>query len=363
MKANPTKHSCGQKTCPNCYKKWIYWEAIRICVKLGAEEVVRRFLRFRYRLKHVIVSPDPELYKGFSKYSDPKKLSKEEVEELKRLYGVNVDKGKFALRVEEEDGVALVGELGYDELVMWLRREAVKYLYAKSKGKLACCCIFHAYRPNDRFWEEYGGERGEEDECIEVEIKKWEWIFSKENWYDYVEFSPHFHFVGWFGWLEPPQKGEMFVYKTIMRDGKVASPKDRKELYRLVVYLLSHTATSRKGFHPVTWVGKLSYRNGIPFEILEAWRRYKRLREREKKAKGKCKACGGPLWYMEDNLRVFLKAWCDVPSEMFYRLSIGELKRIVRENERVPLKIKINVIECLEILEGKPPPYLIEEGK
>ena len=300
-------HQCRSKLCPNCYKGWVSNETLQICAKLLAKSTADKFRRKKWKLKHVIFSPDFSLY-----------------------------------------------HLDYFNL----RRLTNLYIYAKSKGNLAGVLLFHAFRPNKRFWMEYGSRKEEDEEGLKEWAKKWEWIRSKENWFDYVDYSPHFHFIGWCGWLDSPEKGEEFVYKTITdKKGKVADYSNKKDLFRLVYYLLSHTVgkADDKYFSPVTWIGELGNRCGVPWDLELLRERIAKVIKERKEAKATCGLCGGKLWYINDILAAFFKVWLGVYN--WKEFPFSELRKIVKDlNRRIPQYIRDNVLLCLDFIEGKLPP-------
>lgn len=269
------------------------------------------------RVVHMIVSPSPELVKSMER-----------------------------------------GEISFVDL----REDAEDYLYIKSHGSYSGALVFHPFRPSDLYYIERGEQR-EEEENPENDKKKWEWIRGKPNWEDYVEFSPHFHYVGWVGWMDKPEKGEGWIYKMIMTNGHVArfdrGKKGAQELFRVVHYLLTHTGTTKidntdtDNFFSYAYLGNIANCFGAISEASELnakLRKDKRL---------KCKDCGGGLDYVAKNLDRFFKVYCGIA---YPELLSNAEKRHYALNARVDNRIKRNVIECIDrdliMLRygGKPPP-------
>ena len=231
---------------------------------------------------------------------------------------------------------------------------ALRYLNSKSSKEVSGVLIFHAFRTT----------KEAKKESVEEETKKWEMIREKENWEDYVVYSPHFHFVGYVGWMEPPLQEEDFVYKMITdKNGKVRIMNGkRKDVFHIVSYLLSHTVDKRKEnyYHSYTWVGNLADREGKSVEE----ERLVKERERLKKSKARCKACGkGALWYAKENMNSWLKVWCHILRPEQY--AIKRLIELVERNDEIEERMKMNVIEGLELIGGKDPPpnyadYLVD---
>ena len=296
------KKQCRQKSCPDCWEWWVVNTTRKICSRLLHPKAI--WLNRGKRLIHLIVSPDPS---RIWEYIDP--IS-----------------GRFDVHL--------------------LVQEALKYLYAKSNGKIAGVFIFHPFRPNERYYEERREEMKEEDENPEKELKKWKWIRSKPNWFDYVKFSPHLHFVGYVGWLDRPEEEEKFVYKLLKnRKGNYKGISDKGDVYAVVYYILTHTGFPKeeKYFHPYVWVGNLSFN------------KFRVKRKTEKKEALKCKVCGGNLTSWWENLRSFFKYWLNI--RKFWLFPVKWLKLRVLKAENIPFQTKANVLEALDILDGwKPPP-------
>lgn len=250
------------------------------------------------------------------------------------------------------------GELSFEEL----RAMAEDYLYLKSKGEYSGGLIFHPFRPSDRYYTERGEQR-EDEEDPENDKKKWEWIRTKEDWELYVEFSPHFHYVGWVGWMDKPEKGEDWIYKMIKTNGHVArfdiSKKAGIELFRVVHYLLTHTGTTKidntdtDNFFSYSYLGNIANCLGGIAEASE-------LNAKVRKDKGfRCKDCKGELDYVNKSLNRFFKVYVGIA---FPELLSNADKRHYALNAQVEDRIKKNVIECIdrELIMirngGKPPP-------
>ncbi|GAH22906.1 unnamed protein product, partial [marine sediment metagenome] len=120
-------------------------------------------------------------------------------------------------------------------------------------------------------WHPYRLKPGYEDEYKEYlrksvdGLKKWEWIRSKSNWREMVTYSPHFHFVGYVGYLKQSEKGEGWLYKTIeetKNGSKVVSVLSYQDVYRVVNYLLTHVGTLSNQQHSYSWLGNISNNSG-----------------------------------------------------------------------------------------------------
>ncbi len=331
FKLHFVRKKCMQKSCPNCWEDWVKSTTPKIAIRLLSDKA--RELNDGRRLVHIILSPGEEIVKAFEK----RKISYED-----------------------------------------MRDEAENYLSDKTDGQYAGVLVFHAFRPSTRYWEERGEQRKDDDDP-ENDKKKWEWIRSKKNWYDYVEFSPHWHFIGWVGWIDKPVKNEEFVYKMITTGGRVArfdtGKKKAGELFKLVYYVLTHTCTTKidysdtDEFHSYVWLGNMAGCSfgGVPDELTAYNEEMARKKGVGKGDKCKCKDCGGKLYYMRKNLDFFFKVYCNIAYPSAH--SLNDLRGVVL-NSTASNRIKMNVLECMKAVElgelfiktvGPPPDaYIVE---
>lgn len=303
MKVVFVQKQCGMKQCPNCYQKWINDHAFKIAMTIADAKTKNRIRK--YPVKHIVFSPSKKLY---------------------------------------------------DLDIMQLRKRFNKWFKKMGLGRSGAV-VFHAHRPNAKFWDEYPGRNKDVEDK-----KKWEWIRDQDNWEDYVEYSPHFHFIG-FVWMKKPISGDDWIYKTI----SINKENNPKKIYQSVLgiakYLLSHTVDDRKSkyFMAYLWYGYLAFvkRKDLDLKMLNEWEE-KRKKWREEKRKGiHCKKCGGKIWYAKENLKAFFKAWWGI---FVNDLNISELKeRIIAQiNKRNGYKIDNMLWNVYELIEfrGKDPPNI-----
>ena len=233
----------------------------------------------------------------------------------------------------------------YDKPLHELRKYAINYIITKSNREIAGVLIFHAFRPNERYYQERGNaERFSDDDELQ-DLQKWAWIREQKNWQDYVKFSPHFHFIGYVGWLEKPQKGEWFIYKTITNEnGKPRRyNKNIKGLLKLVYYLLTHAAgsTIEKHFPTYSWISVFSCRKRRQF-----FRRYVDSTEKvHRDMHLKCKDCGGPLVPLKSNFESICRVWLRVNPEHYpYEV----LREKIIEEFKYWRTLNRNLLEMLE---------------
>lgn len=331
MKTHAVRHSCKMKSCPNCWEKWIQNATNTIKFRLSDKKI--REKNQGKRLLHIVVSPSGELVEAWKN------------EEL----------------TEKE-----------------LRDKAIGYLYKKSVKPPTGTVVFHAYRFNDKGEKGYKAyiakckDNGVNNKDI---MKKWQWIREKhgDDWRRYTRFSPHYHYIGYVGWLDKPKQGENFVYKTITdKNGKVKTLNDRKtmhiqqqQLHRAIFYILTHTVdrTDRDYYRSYVHLGDISTRNGKP----ELQERIEEKQQELKQVNRTCRACrDGKLFYIRQNLTAFLRAWLDIQNP--HKWSDKSLKRGILQAKDIPREIKKNVLEGMDMLQdyhdGEPPPedypYILE---
>ena len=361
FKLHFVKHRCLEKTCPNCYKIWIYettkkiakkiWEYGKILNQKLKEKGINREKRRKIlrRLLHIVLSKSEEfLFEYINPITgdfDDKLYIRDALQYLRSKIippeGVTTYNPKLAEQYADnsyEKSSVKIEEIGDNEFI---------YLDDLIAGVL----IFHPFRPNERYYEERKEQNREEDENPEKELKKWEWIRNKPNWDDYVKFSPHVHFVGWvIGWLKEPEKGEDWIYKTIGIKGKDKEKyrgiEDKRDLYRVVYYLLTHVGVkkSEKNYHPYVWVGGLANnRVGKP-----------KFKKEKKDRVLKCKKCGHPLAGIYRVLKTFFKVYHNIINFKYFDYEY--LKEKVWETDLTPEQIS-NLLEALKYwFKLKPPP-------
>lgn len=320
MKAHFVSKQCGKKGCPNCWGTWLHKHTAIASIKLLANRTIRR--NERKRLVHIILSSD---------------------------------------------------ELITPDNYHRMREEARSYLSAKSNYPLTGVLVFHAYRPSGRYWKERGIEKREQDDDSLDDLKKWEWIRAKEDWWTYVKYSPHFHYIGYVGWLSAPEIGEGWIYKTMMRNGKVSTLNGKRiDVFKVVHYILSHTvdrATPLDSyeffddtqptkitepesayFHAYSYTGEISNREG---RTIEEEKYYAKM-DREKKARSRCKVCGGALWNMKANMNAFLKTWCHIIHPE--GLNFNEMRKVIFATRMIFKDVWLNALQCVDLIEGTGPP-------
>ena len=293
MKTHFVYKQCHLKSCPNCWEIWVREATTNIVNRLHDKVTIE--MNRDMRLVHIVISPDPSLY-----------------------------------------------DLDYKTL----RQYAIRYIHAKSTLKPSGILIFHPFRPNKKYYEERKERYTSDDALPEDDFRKWEWIRSQPNWRDYVEFSPHFHFIGYVGWMNPPEKGgELFIYKMIVgQDGKVVTyNKDKHGTYELVYYLLTHAGITfeNTNFPTFVWIGYLSY-NSRKNKFGHGHGHTKETAKKELK----CHDCGGPLIPFESNLKSFCRAWLHIDIEKHNKDYVLSLIN----NETIYIAaIRKNLIEALSI--------------
>lgn len=234
-------YHCRRRACPICYESWIRSETAKIEARLRSPEALKRHRG--KRLVEMVLSPDQ------SDYGKPQTKK-----ELLNLY----------------------------------RRG---YRYIKKKGALGGVVVYHHFRSTTLA----------KRESWKAHKKTWAWIREQPRPADYYYVSPHLHLTVFVDYLQPPEKGEKWIYKTIMnKDGAgkrhvVDFLKIREEeLTNEIRYLLTHSvvlAGAEETFHSIRWFGSCSYNKFKTTPLEEKIDRWEEDR--------KCEECGAgiiPTW-------------------------------------------------------------------
>lgn len=199
-----TTHSCGRRTCPDCWGLWAQEAAVRSATRIQA---------FRYtqaddwhrQVAHAFVSP-----------------------------------AEGTVRNEREFYEA--------------KSEAAEI--AKEKGFRGFAVIPHPYRVTDE------GKRRYKNEDPEYGI--WVWLRNEvEDMERYIYWSPHYHIIGLTSAnMEPAKESDQMAYtfeRSLERFDGIRDTESHEDVYGLFRYLLSHTGYPAGSSRQVTtWHGSLA---------------------------------------------------------------------------------------------------------
>jgi len=372
-KVHYVKSHCNQKACPNCYETWHKNRSAKIKLRLTSWKA-KQNNKYK-RIKHIVLAPAEELFRNEDPWSlralaidflysisSMYIIPKNEWFDFPEHYGFTPRRNNnYSIPKSEWD------KIPFDERMQI--KDNCRVINSTPSGVL----IFHPWRTTAEA----------NKKAYAANMKKWEWVRAQgPNWKDYVYWSPHFHFVGYVGWLSVPESGTGWVYKTITEEfekGRKVSILKPKEVYFAVSYLLSHTGTikDKPNVHSYVYIGNLADRNGESEEEKQL-KKFGVLYPSDgdiilssksindlKKLKATCKYCKrqgktGKLFYMYQNLLSFFKAY-EIPFDGVHWEGVEEsIKRI-----NAPNYIKLHVLECIHIKQDKGPPvdyldYLIE---
>ena len=139
----------------------------------------------------------------------------------------------------------------YDKITDETIKDVYKFL--KIKGVKGGMILYHPFRIKKE-------RRKELFEIFRItktpglgEFALWKVLIKVvENWRDYVYYSPHYHIVGCFNWLQNAASADPFVYKRI---GDLHQPED---LVKCMMYQLSHVGLRKDAnTHSIRWFGEL----------------------------------------------------------------------------------------------------------
>jgi hypothetical protein len=300
------RHRCLQKLCPSCYETWHRKAAAKVKVRLTSNRAETK--NEKKQRKHLMLSSCRDLY------SLPIQKLREKAEEylysISNMYVYKRSDGSHPLPLTQwsferrKKGFSITRKC-WDRLSEGQKEQiykAYKVITSAPSGVL----IFHPFRLNQKGKylyhlarkeaqtklgdprhcqdEKHGVDPDDEDDGWKTKpLNKWEWVRAQANPMELIEFSPHFHFVGWTSWLDPPEKNGEFVYKVIMKgkdedDGDDEEPEAKnqkhvailgsKDVYRVVFYLLSHVGVPKNfPYYPgYVYLGNVSDRCGSSIE-------------------------------------------------------------------------------------------------
>ena len=258
------KSSCYQPLCPSCWHKWRMRRAKAILTKLEG------FRRYKFattgrnwkavKFHHVVVSPPQNL--------------------------------EYALVVEAKtpEKKRILDKLFKD----------VKAILETVGAYYGGYIIFHPFRLKDE--EEFGGD-------FEKEARKWREILKKDNWMDYVKFSPHFHcFV-----VASSIDGEVcrrvyektgWIVHRITKPNSNVSIGNLFDLARSLLYCMSHMGIFEEKYRTARFFGEIANfvtrKKEIERDVIVALlKAQNRLKDAPKVVLGKvpliCAKCGAEL--------------------------------------------------------------------
>jgi len=197
-------HSCGNRSCPNCWGVWAQKAGIRATVRIQA---------FRYT--------EPDNYKRQTAHAV-----------------VSPPEGEVMNERQYFDGKTKAAEI------------------AKEKGFRGFAVIPHPYRVTDEGKQRY---READPEC-----GIWVWLRKEvENMERFISWSPHYHIIGLTSRdMEEAKEEDEWSYtfiRTFERFDGVRDEESHNDLYGGFRYLLSHTGYPEGSTKQVvTWYGELA---------------------------------------------------------------------------------------------------------
>ena len=294
-KLHYAKNRCHRKECPDCYRAW-KMRAVMEGIKPRIYSEKARIANRSRRLSHVIVS-------------------------MKKSENVKTKKD-------------------FDKMI----QDA--YRFVDGHGLRGGVMIIHGYRATPEA----------KHLAHKANKQTWEWIREQPHHERYMVYSPHFHFVGYYDYMEDgrglnknhevnramqvigdseesilfkylknagtkkDRELEMsWIYKTVLKTGTNSIETfnhDEKGMEGLLHYLLSHTVAEKSGrFDSIRWFGNCK-KNAFGVTEEEKAAAIKPEMKEEY-----CKICGAPLvpfrrWVRENYYRIMQG---DVPEPKYFR--------------------------------------------
>lgn len=199
-----TTHSCGRRSCPDCWGLWAQEAAVRAAARLQAWRYQQPD-DYRRQVAHAYVSPE---------------------------------EGDIMTEREFWEG----------------RKEAAEW--AERKGFKGFAVLGHPWRPTEAAWEMY--------EIEEPDIGIWVWLRTEfEEIREWVYWSPHYHIIGaTTPDMDKATEDDDWVYRferSVETFDGIRDKESHDDLYGLFRYLLSHVGWPEESTHQVTtWYGSLA---------------------------------------------------------------------------------------------------------
>lgn len=299
----PLKSSCYQPLCPSCWHKWRFKRAKEYLTKL---EGFRRYIYVNRgrnwkvsKFHHVIESPPPNLeYPLLVEAKTPEKV---------RFFNRLVKEAKeIAEFVGFRDGGLMIFhpyrlKWPCPECNQWFKPDELKEHLSKVHLK------------DEEDIKEIIEKIREQDDDPINEGRRWREILKKDNWRDYVYYSPHFHVFGVANTIDglackrAYEKFGWVVHRVTKGKSKV-SIGNLGDLARSLLYCLSHVGILKdeKGrmIRTTRWFGDIShfktFNKKVEKEVLVALlKAQKRLKDAPEVVIGKikliCPKCGSML--------------------------------------------------------------------
>jgi len=300
----PLESSCYQPLCPSCWHKWRFRRAKEYLTKL---EGFRRYIyanrgrNWKFaKFHHVVLSPPQNLEYPL--------LTEAKTSEKRRFFNRMVDEAKkIAEYVGFFDGGLLIF---HPYRLKWKCPECGKLLEPDEfKEHLS-----KVHLKDKKDIEEIVRKVREQDDDPVNEGRKWREILKKDDWYDCIYFSPHFHVFGVANTIDglvcrrAYEKTAWIVHRVTKGKTKI-SVGNLDDLARSLLYCLSHVGilvddTTGKIIRTIRWFGDIAHfktlNKRIEKEVLEALlRAQKRLKDAPEVKVGKteliCPRCGSKL--------------------------------------------------------------------
>lgn len=215
-----TTHSCGRRSCPDCWGMWAKEAAIRATVRVQAFRYTQPD-NHRRQVAHAVFSPE---------------------------------EGDVMTKRAFFEGKSKAAEM------------------AEEKGFRGFSVIAHPWRATEEAKAAYQAE--------DPDYGLWVWLRNDvEEIREWVYWSPHYHVVGATSkGMEPAAESDEWVYhwmRSVESFGGTADRESHEDLYGLFRYLLSHTGYPEESTkQAVTWYGSLANSVFVE-EASEEWQHQK----------------------------------------------------------------------------------------
>lgn len=411
-KVHFVRHRCRKKQCPECWQLWQRSTTDAAIMRLSSNEA--KYTHPRMPICHVVISPGPDMIKeAMQEAGDQweKYLRRKCQDYLKSKSRMRCPECKSTMQMDKTECPSCGHSMRSRQ--RWPSGILISHTFRDKP--IAAYLSYLQDHGHDQRYEKIkkeinagnqdtitvpdfsdGQMDGRQDQTNAEQNKKvWAWIRERDSWQQWVNGSPHYHFIGYTPFLEAPQEGEKWIYKKRTdKNGRILALNHfkgrnnefmavkRDHLYRVLNYVLSHTVdmAAQDHYRSYVWIGDLSTRNGRSREEIERDEAQAESKHKNGRcrccSRNKCKDCGatfdmdlaecpscgsknikekgGRLWYVHQNYEAFCHQWLGIYQGLHDHKYI---RRLIRHDPNIPDDLKLHYIQLLDIwIHGRPDP-------
>ena len=236
---------------------------------------------------------------------------------FKRIYShkltFNTRSGHIVVSISNDDKAKLKTFDGFKKVT----RSVVRFL--KKKGVLGGAVIYHPFRIIPEYKRQIYDIFNENKDTGLGEFALWKTLSKKvKNWKDFVYYSPHFHIIGNYNFLQEGNKEDRYFFKRIGDFMPIGGATAQEGIIKCSMYQLSHVGIPKQWKkQSVIWFGSLAYNKWCidkasqkVQDVTYYWQKklLNNFAETEGETYNKCPECDGslrPLWDLPNHIWKF----------------------------------------------------------